>query len=81
MPQLLPEQPAPLTLQVTALLVLPATLTWNCCCDPSATITVVGETVTNTGAITVTAAEAETSRSAAEVAVTVTGPGILSGAV
>ena len=71
-PQLLPEQPAPLTLHVTALFVVPVTLTWNCCCAPSATITFVGEIVTNTGGIIVTVDDAETLKSAADVAVTIT---------
>jgi hypothetical protein len=81
MPQLLPEQPEPLTLQLTALFEVPVTLTWNCCCVPRATIAVVGETVTTTGAMMVTVAEAEALISATDVAVTTTLEGMELGAV
>ena len=83
MPQLLPEQPAPLTLQVTAVFNEPATLDRNCCVVLNATIAVVGETVTTTGTITVTVALPVVLPSATDVAITVTvaGLGTLPGAV
>ena len=49
LPQLKPEQPAPLTLQVTAVLLLPVTLVWNCCWPLTVTRTLVGEIVTYNG--------------------------------
>jgi hypothetical protein len=80
-PHALPEQPEPLTDQLTALLVVPATLTWKVCCAPTATIALVGESVTTTGARIVTAAVADSLSSATDVAVMTTFDGMLSGAV
>jgi hypothetical protein len=60
---------------------LPDTLAWNCCCVLAATIALVGEIVTTTGGIMVIVAEADTARFAADVAVTTTWVGTLSGAV
>jgi hypothetical protein len=45
-PQLLPEQPTPLRLQVTAVLEVPRTVAVNCCWVPVATFVVVGEILT-----------------------------------
>jgi hypothetical protein len=50
-PQGAPEQPAPETLQVTAVFALPETVAVNCCCrEPGASRTELGETVTETAA-------------------------------
>jgi hypothetical protein len=83
LPQAVPEQPDPLTLQVTALFVLPETLARNCCCWPTVTISLVGDIVTATGTMMVTVAEAFVSPSVIAVAVTVTcaGLGTVLGAV
>jgi hypothetical protein len=80
-PQLLPEQPDPLTDHVTALLVVPVTLTWKASCVPTATIAAVGEIVTDTGGTTATVADAVAVKSATDVAVTVTLVGTELGAV
>ena len=80
-PQLLPEHPEPLTDHVTALLVVPVTLTMNACCVPTATIALVGEMETTTGAMIITGADTETFWSAMDVAVTTTCVGNESGAV
>jgi hypothetical protein len=82
-PQPDPEQPAPLTLQVTAVFVLPVTFVSNCCCPPTATVALVGEMVTETGGITVTVADPDLVLSELEIAVTLTcgGFGTVAGAV
>ena len=46
--------PAPVTLQVTAVLELPLTWAVNCCGCPTLRVTAVGETVTTTTGCTVT---------------------------
>ena len=81
-PHVAPEHPAPVTLHVIVVFVVPVTVAWNCSDVLTAMIVTFGETVTMTGTITVTAAEAETVVSATEVAVTVTlaGFGTLAGA-
>ena len=83
MPQVDPLQPAPLTLQVTAVLVVFATVAVNCLVAPGATVAVAGETVTDRGRITVTDAVADLVGSATDVAVTKTcgGLGTVLGAV
>ena len=75
-PHAAPLQPAPETLQVTAVFVVPVTVAVNCCEAAVATFVEVGETETTTGAITVTVAEADLVGSACEVAVTVTVAGL-----
>jgi hypothetical protein len=71
-PQLDPEQPAPLTLQSTAVFVLPVTLVWNCCWPLTANVTLAGEIVTVTGGMIVTVAELVFVPLASEVAITFT---------
>lgn len=82
-PQAFPEQPDPLTLQVTAVFVVPVTVAWNCCWLPIVTIVVDGAMATLMGLMMVTAAVADVTPSAMEVAFTVTagGDGTASGAV
>ena len=82
-PQAAPAQPVPVTLQVTAVFVVPVTVSVNCCVPPARTVTVVGLTVTETTARMVTVAEADLVLSATLVAVTVTvfGAGAIAGAV
>jgi ribosomal protein S9 len=82
-PQVAPLHPAPLTLQVTAVFLVPVTVAVNCCCSPAKTLAVVGEIVTTTGGMMVTIALADFVVSATEVAVTVTcgGLGTAAGAV
>jgi hypothetical protein len=82
-PHVSPLQPAPVTLHVTLVLVVPVTVAVNCCCASVTTCAVVGETVTTTGGSTVTTAVADFDVSATEVAVTFTcgGLGIVAGAV
>lgn len=69
----------PVALQVTAVFVVPVTLTENCCVPPVDTETVVGviETATTGVDVTVTVAEADLVASAALVAVTVYVPVVL----
>ncbi len=55
-PHVAPLQPDPERLQVTPVFVVPVTVTVNCCCAPTATLVVMGETDTATGATTVTTA-------------------------
>src|SRR5579862_4870952 len=78
-----PVQPVPLTLQLSAVFVLPVTVARNCCWPPTATCALVGVTLTATGAMTVTVAVDDFVPSASDVAVTVTfaGAGIFPGAV
>jgi hypothetical protein len=57
-PQLDPEQPGPLTLQVTAVFVVPETASTNCCVPLTVTRALVGDIVTATGERIVTVAEA-----------------------
>jgi len=84
-PQVVPTQPKPDTLQVTAVFCVPVTVAVNCCCAPVPTVACEGETVTPTELpdVTVTAAEAETVTSVRSVAVTDTvgGVGGIEGAV
>jgi hypothetical protein len=78
-----PLQPAPESVQVTAVLAVPVTVAVNCCWAPVVTFGESGETETATGATTVTTVEADLVASACEVAVTVTvaGLGMVPGAV
>jgi hypothetical protein len=82
-PQVEPEQPDPLTLQVTAVFVVPETTSWNRCCSPTVTRALVGDMATVMGERIVTMAEAAVCPSALAVAVTVTcaGLGTMPGAV
>ena len=83
LPQLDPEQAAPLMLQSTAVLLLPATVARNCCWPSIATTAFVGEMDTTTDGMMVTIADADFVLSASDVAFTVTcgGCGIAPGAV
>lgn len=82
-PHAAPLQPLPLTLQVTAVLVLPATVAVNCWVSPAFTCAVFGETFTDTGTAIVSVAEPEIVGSATETALIVTcgGVGVEGGAV
>jgi hypothetical protein len=82
-PQVVPEQPAPATLQVTFVLVVPVTMSMNCCVWPTVTRAAAGVTSTTMGTTIVTDAEAEVDPLTALVAVTVTvaGLGATAGAV
>jgi hypothetical protein len=82
-PQVLPEQPLPLTLQVTEVSVVFVTVAVNCCVLPATTSANFGEIVTATGGRTVTVANADLVLSATEVTTTVTcaGLGTAAGAV
>jgi hypothetical protein len=82
-PQVFPEQPAPLRLHVTAVFVVLITLAVNCCVLPATTRAVVGEMLTATGGRMVTVADADLLVSATEAAVTITraGLGTVAGAV
>src|SRR5271169_4902589 len=71
-PQAAPEQPAPLTLQVTAVFFVPETVARNCCWLATVIIALVGEIVTWMGMMMVTMAEADVTPSAVDVAVTLT---------
>ena len=75
-PQDFAEQPLPLTLQVTAVLVDPVTVAVNCCVCPVVTCAAAGETCTTIGGVTVTTACADLLGFAVEVAVTVTCGGL-----
>jgi hypothetical protein len=81
-PQVDPEQPVPVTVQCTDVLVLPVTVAENCSFSPQATWAVDGETETDTDSMA-TVAEADCEGAAAEVALTVTcaGFGVTLGAV
>ena len=82
-PQALPEQPVPLTFQVTFVLLVPVTVAMNCFCCPVVTCAVAGATETTIFGVIVTTADAERVESACEVAVTFTleGVGCVDGAV
>jgi hypothetical protein len=67
-PQALPEQPLPATLQVTAVFVVLITAVINCWVFPATTCAAVGETVIATGGRMVTVADAVLELSATEVA-------------
>jgi hypothetical protein len=73
-PQATPVHPAPESVQVTALLVVPVTVAVNCCCAPVITDAVVGEMVTLTADADwmTTVADADLVGSATDVAVTIT---------
>jgi hypothetical protein len=75
-PQVKPEQPLPLILQVTLWLLVPVTLAVNCLYAPVTTSAVDGVTVTTTGGTIVTAADCDLVGSATEVAVTETCAGL-----
>jgi hypothetical protein len=75
-PQVEPEQPAPLRLQVTAVSEVPPTDAVNCCCDPVATCVTLGEMLTVIAGIIVALALPDFVESAEEVAVTVTSAGL-----
>lgn len=78
-----PEHPVPLTVQVTAVSVVPVTVAVNCCVRPSTTCAEAGAMVTPTFCTISTAALADLLVSAEEVAVMVAkgGTGIDEGAV
>lgn len=76
MPQVAPEQPLPLRLQVTAVLDMPVTVAVNCRVFPTTTVAVIGDTLTPTAGRMVTAAEAVFVESASDFAVTVTSAGL-----
>ena len=59
MPQVFPEQPAPLRLHVTVVFVVLITLAVNCRVLPATTCAVVGEMLTATGGRMVTVADAD----------------------
>lgn len=82
-PQAAPVQPAPETLHVTLVLVLPVTVALNCWWAPATTLALVGEIVTATGGMMVTVAAADRLESAVEATLTVTwaGDGTEEGAV
>lgn len=82
-PHALPEHPAPLTLQVTVVSVVPVTTALNCCFVPMTTRADCGETLTATGGAIVTVADDDFELSAFEVAVTITcaGFGTFDGAI
>lgn len=82
-PQEAPLQPGPVTLQFTAVFVVPVTVALNCCVLLSVTCTLAGEMLTATGPVIVTRALPDLLVSATEVAVTVTwfGLGAVAGAV
>jgi hypothetical protein len=83
LPQVEPEQAAPLMLQSMEVLVLPATVARNCCWLLTATTVFVGEMVTRTGGMIVMMADADFVLSASDTAFTVTcaGLGMVLGAV
>ena len=82
-PQALPEQPLPLTDQVTLVLDVPPTVAVNCCVFPATTCALPGDTLTTISCRMVTAAVADLAVSATEVTVTLTcaGLGTAAGAV
>ena len=75
-PHPVPLQPEPLRLQMTAVLLVFATVAVNCCLPPIGTVAVAGETVTPTGRLIVTDAVADLVGSATDVAVTKTCAGL-----
>ena len=75
-PQVAPEQPLPLRLQLTAVLDMPVTVAVNCCVLPTTTVAVIGETLTPTAGRMVTLAEAVFVESAFDFAVMVTRAGL-----
>lgn len=81
-PQALPVQPAPLTVQVTLVGRL-LSVALNCCWCPATTFAVVGKIETDTGERMVTIADADLVGSAVRIAVMVTvgGCGAVAGAV
>lgn len=84
-PQMVPAQPKPVTLQVTAVLLVPVTAAVNCCCAPVFSWTLAGATVTLTwfDEMMVTVVDPEAGGFSTEVAVITTdaGLGIAVGAV
>lgn len=72
-----------MTLQVTAVFVVFATVAVNCFCIPVFNVAVIGEMLIETGKATVTTADPDFDGSAIDVAVTVTcaGVGSVAGAV
>jgi hypothetical protein len=82
-PQVAPEQPAPLRLQVTLVLDDPPTMAVNCCVLPMETCALVGETLTIIECRIVTVTVSALVGSATEVAFTETcgGVGTVAGAV
>ena len=85
MPQIVPEQPMPETLHVTAVLLEPVTLAVNCCVAPTFSAALVGEILmlTAPGAAIVTVVEPVMDVFESNVAVTTTvfGLGAVAGAV
>jgi hypothetical protein len=75
-PHVAPEQPAPVTLQLTAVLDVPVTVAVNCCRVDVTTVAVAGDTETLIAATKVTVALADFVASAFEVAVTATVEGL-----
>jgi hypothetical protein len=82
-PHAVPEQPAPATLQVTPVIVVPVTLAANCCPCPAAICAEVGEMLTAICWTIVAVAVLDFVESATEVAVMKTneGDGGVDGAV
>ena len=84
-PQSAPPQPKPVTLQTTAVLLVPVTAALNCCCAPVLSWTLAGDTATATGddetMDTVADPEMETLDNEVAVTRTVTGLGGVAGAV
>lgn len=76
MPQVAPEQPLPLRLQVTAVFDMPVTVAVNCCVLPITIVAAIGDTLTPTGGRIVTLAEAVFVGSAFDFTVTVTSAGL-----
>ena len=76
MPHADPEQPTPLTLQVTPVIAVPVTLAVNCWAPPSAICADVGDMLTTIFCEIVTVAELDFVESATDVAVTVTKEGL-----
>jgi hypothetical protein len=70
-PQDVPLQPLPTTLQETPVLEVPRTVVENCWLPPITTSTAVGEIYTDTGPVISTVARPDLLPSATEVAVTV----------
>ena len=82
-PQAVPLQPLPDSLQVTAVFEVFNTAAVNCCCAPVTSWAVAGEIDTEIGGMTVTVAVLDFVGSATEVAMTDTcaGLGAVAGAV
>ena len=81
-PHVTPAQPAPETLQLTAVFELPETWAVNCCCrEPGASRTELGETVTETTAnadvASATSAQARNRRSSGNRRQVKTAPSLL----